>query len=564
LTAADIAYLSMVELYTQASSVDEPRSHTEAMKSKQSNQWKAAEAEEITSLEGRGTWEAVPRPKNTNVVSCKWVYRAKYGANGEVTRYKARLVARGFTQVYGQDYQETFAPVTRLETLRLLLAYAVQEDWEVRQIDVKTAYLYGDLDEEIFMEAPEGYDIPAGHCLLLKKALYGLKQAGRQWYLKLKETMAEFGLTQVKSEPHTFVAHKVVRGTRYTLVLPVYVDDLFPIGNKILTDEFEKWIPKYFDITPPVDAHFFLGMRISRSRKPGFVKGISRAFIALDQVAFIESVLARVNVTLKAFKTPMTTAGYLEPNPNPVEDNDPAVVREYQSAIGSLMYIMLGTRPDLGYVVGRLSQFSANPSAKHMQAVARVLGYLSHEKEKCLVYYRQPANEFSSVPVGFCDADFGNDPAPEDKRRSVSGSIFFLSKGPISWSSRKQELTAESTMEAEYISLWSAGRQASWIRSMADAIGRPLPGPLKINCDSQSAIALATRGEVTHKGSKHFGVKFHATRDRVDRNEISIPYIPSCDNLADFLTKSLPVDSFVSSRDAYSVNLDLVLERRDS
>ena len=240
-----------------------------------------------------GTWEAVPRPKSTNIVSCKWVYRVKYGADGEVTRYKARLVARGFTQVYGQDYQETFAPVTRLETLRLLLAYAVQEDWEVRQINIKTAYLYGDLDEEIFMEAPDGYDVPAGHCLLLKKALYGLKQAGRQWYLKLKGAMAEFGLAQVKSEPHTFVAHKVVGGKRCTLILPVYVDDLFPIGNKELTDEFEEWIPTYFDITPPVDAHFFLGMRISRSRRPGLTQGISNAFIALDQLAVMDMVIFR-------------------------------------------------------------------------------------------------------------------------------------------------------------------------------------------------------------------------------------------------------------------------------
>ena len=167
----------MVELYTQASSVNEPRSHTEALRSPQSEEWKNAEAEEITSLENRGTWEVVPRPKGVNVVSCKWVYRVKYGANGEVTCYKAQLIARGFTQIHGLDYSETFAPVTRLETLRLLLGIAVKEDWEVRQIDVKNTYLYGDLDEEIFMDAPQGYDVPEGHVLLLKKALYGLKQA---------------------------------------------------------------------------------------------------------------------------------------------------------------------------------------------------------------------------------------------------------------------------------------------------------------------------------------------------------------------------------------------------
>ena len=235
------------------------------------------------------------------------------------------------------------------------------------------------------MEAPDGYNVPTGHCLLLRKALYGLKQAGRQWYLKLKGAMAKFGLAQVKLEPHTFVAHKVVGGKHCMLILPVYVDDLFPIGNKELTDEFEKWIPTYFDITPPVDAHFFLGMRISWSRQSGSTQGVSNAFIALDQLAFIESVLARVNVTLKDMKTPMTSTGHLEPNPEPVENNDPTKVREYQSAIGSLMYIMLGTHPDLGYVIGRLSQFSANPSIQHMQAVTRVFGYLAGQKGQCLI-----------------------------------------------------------------------------------------------------------------------------------------------------------------------------------
>ena len=225
----------------------------------QSEEWFKAEAKEITSLESRGTWEIVPHPKDTNVISCKWVYRVKYGANGEVTRYKAQLIACGFTQIHGLDYSETFAPVTRLETLWLLLAMAVEKDWEVRQIDVKNTYHYGDLDEENFMEAPQGYDVPDGHVLLLKKVLYSLKQARHQWYLMLKEKMAKFGLKQVKSEPHTFVVHKVVEDKRCTLIIPVYVDDLFPIGDKVLTNEFKAWLLSYFDITPPVDAHFYWG-----------------------------------------------------------------------------------------------------------------------------------------------------------------------------------------------------------------------------------------------------------------------------------------------------------------
>jgi len=531
----------MVELYTQESIESEPRSHTEAMESPDSDRWRAAEAEETESLESRGTWKVVPRPKNVNIVSCKWVYRVKRGARGEVTRYKARLVARGFTQIHGLDYQDTFAPVTRLETLRLLLALAVEKDWEVRQIDVKSAYLYGDLDEEIYMEVPEGYDAPEGHVLLLKKALYGLKQAGRQWYLRLKEEMGKFGLVQVKSEPHMFVARKVVKNKRCTLIVPVYVDDLFPIGDKVLTDEFELWLPERFDITPPADAHFFLGIRFSRNRTTDDPD--NGPFISLDQDTFVESVLARITVELREYETPMTSTADLVPNPDPIENADPYQVRRYQSAIGSLMYIMLGTRPDLAFAVGKLARFSSNPSVDHFRALTRVFCYLKFSKSTALLYAKHD-NPLSKVPIGFCDADWANSKGKEDKRRSISGNIFFLSRGPFSWSSKKQDLTAESTMESEYISLWLAGRQASWIRNVFDAIGLPLEAPLRINCDSQSAIALANRGEAEHKGSKHFDVKWHGTRDRVERNEIEVKYCPTSDNFADILTKPLAKERF--------------------
>ena len=276
----DLNYLRTVELYISANSPSEPRTYREATAGPDAENWKAAMADEFNSLNEHGTWTIVPRPENRKVVSSKWVYRVKYKADGTISRYKARLVARGYTQVFGVDYTDTYAPVTRLETLRLLFALAVQNDWEVRQIDVKTAYLYGDLDEEIYMEPPEGApDVPEGHVYRLQKAIYGLRQAGRQWYRKLKETMAEFNLTQAKSDPHTFVAHKVVDGIRQTIILPIYVDDLFPIGNKRLTDEFESWIGNYFEITEPCDAHYFLGIRIKRNRNPES----ETPYISLDQ-----------------------------------------------------------------------------------------------------------------------------------------------------------------------------------------------------------------------------------------------------------------------------------------
>ena len=224
--------------------------------------WIKAKDEELDSLHANGVWEVVPRPPNTNIVSCKWVFKLKRDADGNVACYKARLVARGFTQAYRINYMDTYAPVTRLETIRLLFALAVEKDWEIRQIDVKTAYLNGDLDEKIFMALPEGYDVPEGHVLLLRKSLYGLKQAGRQWYKRLKDTMSQFDLKPLVNNLHTYVGHKVVNGEKRTIIIPVYVDDLYPIGDKVLTDEFEKWIPKYFDVTLTGDATSCLGIRI--------------------------------------------------------------------------------------------------------------------------------------------------------------------------------------------------------------------------------------------------------------------------------------------------------------
>ena len=514
-------------------------SHTEAMRSNESKLWAKAETEEIDSLVEHGTWEVVPRPQGKNVVSCRWVYRVKYGQGGEVTCYKARLVAHGFSQIHGIDYQETFAPVTRLETIRLLLALAVEKDWEARQVDVKTAYLYGDLDEEIFMEAPEGYDVPEGHCLLLKKALYGLKQAGRQWYLKLKETLREFGLEQVKSEPHTFKTHKYISGKKLVLIVPVYVDDLFLFGDKALTDEFEEWLPTYFQTTPPTDVSYFLGIRATRDR--GEVNEetgkTEDANIILDQVAFIDSVLKRLTIPLKEKHTPLPLVEKLVSNPEPKENTNPDLVRSYQSAIGSLMYIMLGTRPDLAFAVGKLASFASNPSPEHQRAISHMFCYLNKTKDLSLRY--QYSEEIAS-PVGFCDADWANSTDPENKRCSVSGACFFLSSAVFSWSSKKQAITAESTMEAEYITLWATGRQASWIRQFYKGITFPLESPVLVLTDLQSVIALATRTEVQHKGSKHFDVKYHSTKDRVERNEIKVSYVKTQLNVADIFTKSLP------------------------
>ena len=527
----DEAYLNSVELFISAYSSGEPTSFQEAINSPERDKWIAAMKEEFDSLGKHGTMELVPRPEGRKTITCKWVYRIKYDANGNVVRHKARLVARGYSQIHGLDYTETFAPVTRLETLRLLFALAVEKDWEVRQIDVKTAYLYGDLDEEIYMESPEGSDNPPDHVYRLRKVLYGLRQAGRQWYRKLKETMTAFGLTQVVSDPHTFVAQKMVKGIMRTLVLPIYVDDLFPIGDKELTDDFEAWIGDYFDITPPVDVHYFLGIRVIRNRYP--LKGAP--YLAIDQENFVASILTRLIEPVKHYRSPLPSKEDLVENSEPKENANAETVRLYQSSIGSLMYIMLGTRPDLAYAVGKLARFSTNPSPDHLRALDRVFGYLEATRDTCLVY-RRSTNKEGNRPYGYSDSDWAGDTS---NSISTSGHVFFLSEAAFVWTSKKQDVVAMSTAEAEYIALSLAGQQATWIRLFLEQVGLPLSTPLEVKCDNQAAIAIASSSEGSHKRKKHIRIKYHSIQFLVERNEVSLIYVPSLDNVADQFTKSL-------------------------
>ena len=261
----DLIYLSRVQLFATSTPNGEPSTRKEALDSPDKDKWLAAMNDELDSLKEMKTWRIAPRPTERKVVGCKWVFRHKMDGEGRIVRFKARLVAKGYSQQPGLDFTDTYAPVTRLESIRLLLGIAAQNDWEIRQIDVKTAYLYGDLDEEIFMEPPEGLRIPKGCVLLLQKAIYGLKQAGRQWFAKLKEVLTKFGMMQVVTDPNTYVARKVVNGKPCILVIPVYVDDLLPMGHKELTDNFESHIGRYFKVTILGDASHFLGIRLSRN-----------------------------------------------------------------------------------------------------------------------------------------------------------------------------------------------------------------------------------------------------------------------------------------------------------
>ena len=523
---------------------NEPRTYREVLNSPDKHKWVAAMEEELESLNKLGVWEVVDKPSDRKPVGCKWVLRIKYNGDGKPVRYKARLVAKGYSQVDGLDYGDTFAPVTRLETIRLFLAMAAAKDWEVRHIDVKTAYLYGDLDEEIYMETPEGYDLPNRKVFRLHKALYGLKQAGRQWYLELKKTLTQFGMTQLQSEPHMFHVAKTVDGVKRTLILPVYVNDLLPIGDKVLTDEFEKHIGKYYETSPPTDAGLFLGMKIERMRSD------DEAYISIDQTQYATGIFECLSDTLPIVPatTPLLPSTKLVANVELKENADPKLVTLYQKLMGVLMWLALGTRPDITHAVGMLSRFSSNPSPQHQDAVTRVFGYITNTSDYTLFFKRSDSPLEENCIEAWTDTD--------DERKSISGFLFRAYGSPFSWLSKKQTTVATSTTESEYTTLYQTALQAKWISQLLEEIGFPLPQPLEIYSDSTAAISIA-KGQSTHSKSKHFDVKLHKVRELVERNIIAIMYCRSQDNHTDVFTKQLPRDAFLEVIDCFGFDFPL-------
>ncbi|TFY52466.1 hypothetical protein EVJ58_g10003 [Rhodofomes roseus] len=368
-----------------------PQSHREAMESQDKAKWHASEGSEYKSLMDNKTWVLVPRPKNRKVIKCRWVYAIKHDG-----RYKARVVAKGFTQVWGQDYTETFSPVARFESVRYLLAHAALEDWEIESMDVKTAFLNGDLDEEIYMEQPEGWAVPGKEnwVCLLKKAIYGLKQASRQWNAKIHKSLLDLGFKRTYSDAGIYVFSRESEG--HTCLIILYVDDLLLMGDsKLFIDNIKQRLSLEYQMTDLGAVQRFLGLHICRER-------LARR-IFVDQEDYIQSVLERFQMSnCKSARTPLPAGAVLQKN----TDTASEIFRtRYQSIIGSIMYAMLGTRPDISFAVTRLAKFSSNPSKEHMKFAYYVLRYLQGTKELALCY----DGGSNSGLIAYSDSDWAED-----------------------------------------------------------------------------------------------------------------------------------------------------------
>ena len=456
------------------------------------------------------------------------MFKVKTNADGEIERYKARLVAKGFSQVEGIDYTETFAPVAKYGSIRCVLALAAQLDLEVHQMDVKTAFLNGDLEEEIYMRQPPGYitDETKDKVWKLKKCLYGLKQAPRMWWIKLDAYLQSIGFTRGTADHSIYVR----RSGQELVILTVYVDDLLIASNQMdAVKRTKEELKSRFEMSDMGEAHYILGIRITRDR--------ANRKIYLSQAKYVKKVLSKFGMEdCKPISTPLEVNQKLSKSMSPqtAEDRDYMATVPYRQAVGSLMHAMIGTRPDICFAVGAVSKFMSDPGKEHWTAVKRILRYLRGTQD----YQLELSGSDNSTTVvlhGYCDSDWGGNP---DDRRSTSGYAFSLGRGAINWSSKRQPTTALSSTEGEYMASTHATKEAIWLRTLLKDLGFEQVGATTIYTDNQGCLDLA-KNPTHHARTKHIDIQHHFVREQMELKTIELKYCPSEDNTADVLTKSL-------------------------
>ncbi len=476
--------------------------------------------EELENLKRNKTWDIVPRPEGRRVVKCKWVFKRKRNKDGQVERHKARLVACGYTQVEGIDYKETFSPVIKSKSIRALLAFSVEQNWQVHQLDITAAYLNGKLNETIFMEQPQlnPNEKPYEEVCLLKKSLYGLHQSGREWNLCLDGFLKSVNLTRSRADPCVYFNKEI------ELIVGVYVDDLLIMSSRKSTiQKFKEDIKAVFEVKDLGEIHHLLSIKITRNEDGS---------MTLDQNTYSHELLETTGMlNAKGASTPLDPGmKYRQATEDNMLNAEGAL--KYRQAIGGLLYLAGGTRPDLAFATTYMSQFNSRPSTEHWAGVQHILRYLKQTKNLKLSFQRTGKN----LEV-FCDSDWAND---KTDRRSFSGYVVLLAGGAVSWSSKKQRTTALSTVEAEYFSMCHAAKEVLWFQNFLQEIVNEkfLSFPQNIHVDNQGAISLA-KNYVTSERNKHIELRHFFLREKVEEKLLTFTYVPSGLNIADMFTKSV-------------------------
>ncbi|GJW10189.1 zinc finger, CCHC-type containing protein [Tanacetum coccineum] len=448
---------------------DDPKTFDEAMKSQDVAFWKEAINDEMDSIMGNNTWVLTDLPSGCRTLGYKWIFKRKLKVDGTVEKFKARLVIQGFKQKSGIDYFDTYAPVTRISTIRLLIAMKPIHSLIIYQMDAKTAFLNGKLDEEVYMNQHQGFIMLGNEnkvCKLIK-SLYGLKQAPKQWHQKFDEVVLSNGY--LLNQANKCVYSKFDKSGKGVIIF-LYVDDMLIFG----TDQVQVELTK--------------------------------------EVFVIKKVLKKCNYSdCTPVSTPIDTSEKLMPN------NGQTISQlEYSRVIGCLMYAMTYTRPDIAFVVGKLSTYTSNPGTRHWQAIQRVLKYLNKTMD-----YKLICTGYPSVLEGYIDASWISNTKDNS---STSGWVFLLGGGAISWASKKQTCITGSTMKSKFVALAATGKEAKYAATLAKAYN-----------------------QMYNRKSRHLGVRHSMIHELITNGVVSIEFVRSQQNLADHLSNGLARDLVIKS-----------------
>jgi hypothetical protein len=518
-----------IALYHALAAFAAPDTYLQARHSPEWSDWRKAMSKELAKMDKYKVWDVVDRQPQMRVVGARWVYTRKIdGTTGLPSTYKARWVAKGFSQIEGIDYNELFAAVAHKDTIRVFLSLVNYFDLECDQVDIVAAFLNGDLEETIYMDPPQGSNLPSSKVLRLRKSLYGLKQSPHCFNKAFDKWLKEQEFIVAKADPCLYTR---LSANGDFIMLSIHVDDqLIACNNRSALDKFKHLLNAQFECADSGPVGYFLGFNVHRNR--------AEQKLYISQEHYMESLLDRFDLSnCNPSKIPLPS-GF---RPIPATDSEFAEAkhRPYPQIVGSILYASTISRPDLSQPASVLSRFIGKWNETHYQAAKHLLRYVRGTTDLSLVFNGDCGKR---IIQGYADADWGGD---LDTRRSTTGYIFKVYGGTIAWKSRRQPTVALSTTEAEYMASADATRQATWLRLLLDdlQIGLPTDTPVSILNDNNGCIALS-KNPVHHERSKHIAMRHHFLREKVEDNTVKLDFVPSADNLADMLTKSLPQPAF--------------------
>ena len=530
--------LNDYEVYLHESESDlgienDPMTFSQAMNDVNSDKWLEAMKDELKSMVQNEVWDLVELLEGHQKVGCKWVFKTKRDSRGNLERYKARLVAKGFTQKDGVNYKETFSPISKKDSFRIIMALVAHYDLELHQMDAKTAFLHGNLNEEVYIDQPMGF-IEKGkeHMVCkLKRSIYGLKQAFRQWYLKFNDTIVSFGFKENTVDRCIYLK---VSGSKFIFLI-LYVDDILLATNDLhLLYETKRFLSNNFEMKDMGETTYVIGIEIFRNRSQGM--------LGLSQKSYIYKVLERFRMqNCSASPVPIQKGDKFSLMQCPHNDLERKQMEAipYASIVGSLMYAQICTRPNISFAMGMLGRYQSNLGLDHWKAAKKVLRYLQGTKEYMLTYRRSDHLEV----IGYSDSDYDG---CVDTRKSTCGYLYLLTGGAISWKSVKQSVIATSTMEVEFVACFEAMVQAKWLQNFLSGLGivDSIARPLKIYCDNYAAVFFSKNDKYS-KGAKHMELKYFAVKEEVHKQIVSIEHISTNLMIADPLTKGLLIRATV-------------------